>query len=468
MTESSPNSPPPAGQLDLLRAAFQERLGPDRFRLWIDPNKLRIEGTAVAVGADSRFKADCMRRQLGRELRRAAQTVLGESVSLEFLVDESAAVAGAPATLAPAQAAATGQTAVVPQKLPIRPGVGRRWATLDEFVAAASNQVALTSVQMAISEPGRIVPIYLHGPSGVGKTHLLESVRSALGRNRKLGPVVYLTSEQFTSEYVAGVRGGLPSFRARFRNVGVLLIDDVQFLRGKPGTVGELVQTIDTLSREGRQVVLAGEHAPAELHDLGPDFQSRLLGGVDCRIASPEYETRLAILRGMAQRQQMDLAEPVLEAMAERVTGGGRLLAGALHRYQLLQRSGQGAPSVEAVCGAILDLAAPPRPAPKLCDIEHAVCEVFGIRAEMLHANRRTRNVVVPRTVVMFLARNRTQAAFSEIARFYNHNSHTTVIAAQRRIDAMRSANQVIETARGTLTIQQVLREAERLLDATA
>ena len=173
----------------------------------------------------------------------------------------------------------------------------RRFASLDTFVAGDGNRLAVTSAEMVVRQPGQHTPLLFYGPTSVGKTHLLEGIWTAARRSHQRLTVVYLSAEQFTSHFLEALRGsGLPSFRRKYRGVGLLMIDDLQFFVGKRATQVELLHTIDTFLREGRQLVFAADRSPAELAELGPELTTRLTSGLVCRIEPPDYATRLGIV----------------------------------------------------------------------------------------------------------------------------------------------------------------------------
>ncbi len=201
----------------------------------------------------------------------------------------------------------------------------RRFARLGDFIVGSGNRVAQTAAQMVVERPGNVSPLFLFGPTGCGKTHLLEGIWSAVRSGHSQRRVLYLTAEQFTSMFLEALQGrGLPSFRHKYRHVDVLLIDDVQFFLGKRATLVELQNTIDSLLREQRQLVLAADRSPAELSRFGPELTARFAGGLVCRIEPAEADTRLRLLRQLASRQGMTLPDDVLQLMANRIHGDAR------------------------------------------------------------------------------------------------------------------------------------------------
>ena len=214
-------------------------------------------------------------------------------------------------------------------------GSRRKFASLSSFVIGQSNRLAFVSAEMIARRPGQITPLLIHGPTGVGKTHLLEGIWSASRRASREQTAVYLSAEQFTSLFLEALRGsGLPSFRRKYRGVSLLILDDLQFLVGKRATQVELLHTVDTMLREGRQLVFSADRPPAELAELGPELTARLSSGLVCPIEPPDFATRLGVAAHMAKRLGVDVPVEVQRLIASRMTCHAREISGAICRLQ--------------------------------------------------------------------------------------------------------------------------------------
>ena len=251
-----------------------------------------------------------------------------------------------------------------------------------------------------------------YGPTSVGKTHLLEGIWTAARQSHQRLTAVYLSAEQFTSHFLEALRGsGLPSFRRKYRGVGLLMIDDLQFFVGKRATQVELLHTIDTFLREGRQLVFAADRSPAELAELGPELTTRLSSGLVCRIEPPDYATRLGIVAPNGAADEAHVPAEVQDFVASQLTSHARELSGALCR---LQATGQamGRPiSLAMAEEALADLIRHSGRVVRLADIEKAVCEVFGLEPASLQSDAKAKRVSHPRMLAMWLARKHTRAA---------------------------------------------------------
>lgn len=343
-----------------------------------------------------------------------------------------------------------------------------RGNTLDTFVVGQSNCLAYKSVEMASHRPGSMSPLVLHGPTGVGKTHLLEGMVNAYRKHRRQAAAVYLSAEQFTSQFVEALHGsGLPSFRRKYRDVGLLVIDDIQFFAGKRQTLVELLHTTDTLLRAGSQLVFAADRSPTVIKNLGPELIARLQGGMVCRMEPPEFETRLGIVNQLAAQLEMQVPGDVLAYVATHLTSQTRELAGALKRLHASSLALDRPITLALAEEALADLVQQHGRVVRLPDIEKAVCEVFGLEAQSLQSGRKGKAVSHPRMLAMWLARKYTRAALNEIGQFFGRRSHSTVISAQRKVDAWMAKGGGVAVADRPWTLDEAIRRVEEQLRAS-
>ena len=462
-----------------LRNALADKVGTERFELWFGANtRLVLADGTLTIAAPSRFLSDFLRLNFRDQVEAACLDVLGELPALEFRAGAGSAD--------PHAAAATASTAeaTCPPTAPQRPPRGqparepaiaggrngpprRRFSDLESFVTGPSNRLAYASAERVVRRLGELSPLLIFGPTSVGKTHLLEGIWTAARKSRRGTAAVYLSAEQFTSGFLEALRGsGLPSFRRKYRGVDLLIIDDLQFLCGKRATQIELLYTIDTLMREGRQLVFAGDRRPEELSDLGPELATRLQSGMVCRVEPPDYETRLGIVAQMARRFRLSLPDEVARLIASRLTQHARQLSGALCR---LQAAGQawGKPISLAMAEETLDdMIRADCPVVRLPDIEKAVCKTFGLEPKTLQSDRRAKRISHPRMLAMWLARKYTRSALTEIGHYFGRRSHSTVISAQKRVDGWLSAGTSVELADQTWNVDEAIRQVEEQLRA--
>lgn len=474
-----------------LQTALADIIGPDRFALWFGQGAdLQFDGQTVSIGLPSRFLLDWVRTSFRPEIEAACRRVFGSSPRLHFslrrpqkqdqpVASEATDQAHVASAAAPAvshdglrvvheEAGASDKpaTSSAPTSPRPRPGPQRqRFASLDTFVVGPSNRVARTSAEVAAHQPGHLSPLLIHGPTSVGKTHLLQGIWTAARRSPTGGSAVYLSAEQFTSYYVEAVRAsGLPSFRQKYREVQLLIIDDLQFFRGKRSTLVELLYTVDTLLRQNRQIVLAADRPPSELTELGPELMARLEGGMVVRIDPPDHSTRLGIVGELARRMGLRVPDDVCRLIASRLRSHARELSGALCRLKATSAALAQPISLQMAEESLADMFRNSGRVLRLGDIQKAVCEVFGVDGDSLQSSRRAKRVSHPRMLAMWLARKHTRAALAEIGDFFGHRSHSTVISAQKRVDHWIAAGRCVETRSGDRDVDDAIRQVEQLL----
>jgi chromosomal replication initiator protein len=441
-----------------------DRVGKDRYEVWFGPGtQLAVREGTLVVGVPNRFYQDWLRTHFRKDLEVAILETLGQAVALEFRIDHSAAVAKAAKPLLPAIALPEPAVGAPAEDRTFR----RRFASLETFVVGDSNRLAHTTAQLAIQRPGSISPLFVYGPHGVGKTHLVEGIWSAFKKSQRQASAIYLSAEQFTSYFLEALHGaGLPNFRRKYRNVELLIIDDIQFFVGKRATLTELLHTIDTVVGAGKQLVLTADRSLAALKPLGPEIAARLAGAAVCRIEPPEYATRLGIVGRLATLYELRVPADVQQFVAAHLTAGARELSGALRR---LQASGvaQNKPITLALAEeALADLIHTSGRAVRLPDIERAICDVFGLEPASLQSNRKAKTVAYPRMLAMWLARKHTRAALSEIGHFFGRRSHSTVISAQKKIESFMADGSSLDLHGGRCHVEDAIRRVEECIRA--
>jgi len=335
---------------------------------------------------------------------------------------------------------------------------------LNEFIASEPNRVALTAAQTAATRPGVYTPLTFVGPPGCGKTHLLEGIWRQIRTSGALRSVVYLTAEQFTNQFIEAIRdsrSGTPSFRRKVRDVDLLLIDDVHFFAGKNSTITEVIHTIDTLLRSGKQTVFAADRPLAELQSVVPEIATRLAGGLVCTLEPADFGARLEILKQLAKRQEMNVAEDVLNWLAGQLDGDARHLAGALNRLRAASEAHEEAIHMDFAQISLADLIHASRRPVRVPDIVEAVCDVMGVEPGDLQSSSKSTSVTLPRMLVMFLARKWTRAALSEISRTVGRKSHSTVVSAQQKVTQWLSNGKKVSLGHGECRVEDAIKRIE-------
>lgn len=472
--------PADRSQVHVVRQMVTELIGERQFDHWFrDKTRLAVECEELVVYAANPFLQKWLQKHHRAALAQAAQSVLGPSARVRFDVDAALAMARA--------AAGAGSTALqgsppirrsavdplnhreptseLPQPAaPLRSG--RRFADLEEFVVGACNSLAVTALRQACETPdGARGPMFIYGPVGSGKTHLLEGVYREIRRTNPALNVVFLTSEQFTNHFTQSFRGHtLPAFRQRFRTVDVLLVDDIDFLDAKRVVQEEFLHTFQQLESHGKLVVVCGDRHPRLLTKISDELKTRFLSGMVCRLEAPDLETRERIAICKARRLNADLSPEAVKFVARRFAGNVRELEGALCCLQVYHRMTGKRVGTSAAREVLADLERDCLRVVRMADIERVVCDLFGVDAADLKSSRRSRSVSEPRMLAMYLARRHTRAAYSEIGAYFGGRNHATVIAADHKITAGLADNIEVKVASRMWRLSDVIETLEQQL----
>ncbi len=420
-----------------IMQTLQERIGPQCFNAWFRGGvTLALGHSHVTVAVPNPFVAHWIETHYRGEIADSAQTHTGQDRPVVITVDPSLSGKVRQGQLdKQADSVAKSAEGRVRPRRPIARALLRYH--LKDFIVGESNKLAHSAALAAASTDGpRFNPLFIHGPCGVGKTHLLHGICNAVAHHRRGDrPLAwaYLTAEQFTNEFIQAIgQKKTAEFRARYRGLDLLAIDDVHFLAAKKATEEEFLHTFNAIQTAGRQVVLASDASPNMVGRLNEQLASRFMAGMTVRIDPPDPATRLAILRRKVQLGNLHVAPEVLDYLAAHVRGSVRELEGALIKLTALAALHGEVVTLQRAREALADHIARTDSVLTLGDIEAVVAGFFGISPADIHSSRRTRTVSAARMVMMFLARRYTPMSFPEIARYAGKNHSSAVLAVQR------------------------------------
>jgi chromosomal replication initiator protein len=414
---------------------LRSRLNPDLYGRWFQTLRpVSLEGDRLRVSAPDKFHRDFVEDNYRAWFEEFLPALAGRTLRIAFSVDDGPRAT--PARPSPASEPSRPSSSAVPDGDPRDTRPNPRYL-FDTFVVGESNQFAFAAAKAVSEKPGRAWnPLFLHGASGLGKTHLLHAVANTILEQRPGGRVAIVSSERYTNEFVGALSKGttaMEEFRRKYRECAALLVDDVQFLAGKEKTAEEFFHTFNDLYDRNVQIVLSSDRSPKDLKGLEERLCSRFNWGMRVQIEPPEFETRAAILRKKAEVEALDLPQEVCELLATHIRSNVRELEGALMRLAAFSSLKRERISVPLARDVLADVIPPPGYRPSIEKIQEAVSAHFGLTVAKLTSGSREQKVAQPRQIAMFLCREIAEETFQSIAEKFNKKDHTTVISAVDR-----------------------------------
>ncbi len=325
--------------------------------------------------------------------------------------------------------------------------------TFDTFVVGGNNKFAHSAALAVAESPGELYnPLFLYGGVGLGKTHLMHSIAHFIIEENPNAKVLYVTSETFTNEVIETIRIGnnsptaMTKFREKYRNVDVLLLDDVQFIIGKESTQEEFFHTFNQLHGEKKHIILSSDRPPKDMETLEERLRSRFEWGLIADIQPPDYETRMAILRKKEEMDGYDIDDEIINYIANNVKSNIRELEGALNKLIAFSHLEKREINMELAEEALKDIVSPNLPkeiTPQF--ILDVVAEHFNIKPADILSRKRTSDIVLPRQIVMYLCREKTDIALTSVAKLLNKKDHSTIIHGHDKIAAEIEKNNSIK-----------------------
>lgn len=428
-----------------LLGALRKDLRKEQFETWFRRARLRdFDSERLLVVVQNGFARDWLQTNYRAALETAAKAVFGSERAVEFEVDPELSF---PREADPATPPAAVEPARPPRSTPAAPTSSRLlWSsdfalnpgyTFESFVVGPCNRFAHAAALGVSEAPGSAYnPFFLHGSVGLGKTHLLQSLCYALLERDPGARILYLSCETFINHFISALENGdLQKFRNKYRNVDVLVVDDIHMLANKERTQEEFFNTFNTLYNASKQIVLSSDSSPKEIPTLQERLVSRFKWGLVTEIESPCYETRMAIVRRKSRERGRELPEPVAHLLAEHIDSNIRELEGAVTRVIGFASLARQEISIELVRRALRDVFAVQKGQPTMDDVMRVVTAHFNVKLTDLQSRRRTNAIAHPRQIGMYLARRITRHSLEEIGGFFGGRDHTTVLHAVRKVE---------------------------------
>jgi chromosomal replication initiator protein len=438
-----------SGQVDAhwskLDEYLRSRLRPDLYQRWFAPLRgVAIDGDRFQVAAPDKFHRDFIEDNYRAWFDEFVADVLGRPLRVAFVVDDQSRPAPRPPR----------REEPAPTPTDVRDAKPSPRYTFQTFVVGESNRFAYAAAQAVALKPGHSYnPLFIHGDSGLGKTHLLHAIAHEIGAQKPGARIAIVSSERYTNDFVDALsRNGMAGFRQKYRECDALLVDDVQFFAGRDRTAEEFFHTFNHLYEQSIQIVLSSDRSPKELKGLEERLCSRFEWGMRVPIDPPEFETRAAILKKKAAVESIELPDDVAALLATHIKSNVRELEGALMRLAAFASLKGERVSVALARDVLSDVIPPPGYRPSIERIQEAVASHYGLTVAKLTSASREQKIALPRQVAMFLCRELARETLQSIAEKFNKKDHTTVIAAVERVRTLSDADESVRAAVALLT----------------
>ena len=415
---------------------------------WFTPVHLdRIENSTAHIGVPNKFFGEWLDTHYGPLLAEAMATARGGGLlGVAFTVRQKGPVQEVE------------REAIVPGPRTSTQSKSRRGIQLNpkytfkNFVVGAGNQFAHAACMAVAEQPGQTYnPLFIYGGVGLGKTHLLNAIGNHVAEKTDLR-IAYLTTEQFTNEVINSIRyDKMMDLRKRYRHIDMLMIDDIQFLVGKERTQEEFFHTFNALYEGHKQIVLSSDRFPKDMPDIEERLRSRFEWGLIADLQPPDVETRIAILRKKSEDEGVTLPEDVIQFLSTTMKSNIRELEGSLVRLGAYASLTGQVISLDLARTVLRDLIGDKKKIVAMDDIQEAVCAQFHVKMTELKSRRRSKTLVHPRQIAMYLCRELTDASYPEIGRQFGGKDHTTIIHACRQVAKAKETDTTLQTTLETL-----------------
>lgn len=414
-----------------LKATYQKDLSPASYNTWIETaNPRTLDQNQLVVEVPSKIYKEYWEKNLATKIVEVGYMLSGNEIIPRFITGEEAEQEEVVEEKNPKVAAPS----------PLKKAMLNPKYTFDTFVIGKGNQMAHAAALVVAEDPGSIYnPLFFYGGVGLGKTHLMHAIGHQMLQSQPNAKVKYVSSETFANDFINSIQNKTAEeFRQEYRNVDLLLVDDIQFFAEKEATQEEFFHTFNALYNEGKQIVLTSDRLPNEIPKLQERLVSRFAWGLSVDITPPDLETRTAILRKKAAAERLEIPDDTLSYIAGQIDSNIRELEGALVRVQAFAAMNSEDISTSLAADALKTLkSGKGHPQLSILQIQEEVAKYYHIQLKDLKGKKRVKSIVVPRQIAMYLARELTDNSLPKIGAEFGGKDHTTVIHAHEKIQQL-------------------------------
>jgi chromosomal replication initiator protein len=431
---------------------LQVSLSPANFETWLrDTQLVDVDEQRFRIAVPNGFAKDWLETRYRSLISQTLARIVGYSVQVEFVI--GAAASGPHDSGDEPLAAPAAAPQPTSQQVRVEPGrVGGEGGTSNinprytfaNFIVGSANRLAHAASLSVAERPGHAYnPLFLYGGVGLGKTHLMHAIGNQVIAKFPRKRVVYATSEKFTNEFITSIQQGkIDEFRARYRRIDLLLIDDIQFIADKERTQEEFFHTFNAIHEDGKQIVMSSDRPPKAILTLEERLRSRFEWGLIADLTAPDLETRIAILRAKAEEGAVPITSDVIEFIARKVVSNIRELEGALNRIVAYASMGAMPIGIELAQAVLSNVLYNPKKRQVTPErIARAVSEYYSVPMDVLQGQKRDRSIVMPRQIAMFLMREETDVSLLRIGAELGGRDHSTVLHACDKITRESAVN---------------------------
>ena len=417
------------------------------YKVWIAPIRpVRIDGGYVVLYVEDRYRKEKVCLHYLSTLKEVFEATLGREVTIDIATPEDIAMYESAELPQPKEAAASEEASEDKPIISNHPDDDYQESlrrahyeyTFDTFIVGSSNQLAYAACEaVAKKQNGQYNPLFIYGPSGLGKTHLLSAIQhEILSKNPNVN-VAYISSETFTNDLISAIGNkSTEAFHKKYRQVDVLLMDDVQFISGKESTQEEFFHTFNQLYQVKKQIVLTSDRPPREIKTLEDRLKNRFESGVIVDISPPDYETRIAILRRKAELLNMVIPDDVAQFIAERVKSNIRQLEGVVKKIHAYEQFAGEKPSLRVAQNSIREIMSDSEPAQVTVDrIIEEVAKTYSISKEDIRSGKRSSAISAARQIAMYVTREITGMSLQAIGGEFGGRDHATIVYSISQVE---------------------------------
>ena len=425
-------------------ARIEQKVGGSVFELWFKPIRMvQVKEQVVILEIPNRFYKEWIDDTYPNLIKDSLEAVMGFPVTLKYKVEEQQDTSQKKSIEKLEQK----RIRLANKGIYLNPKY-----TFDNFIKGVSNQFAHAAALAVAESPGKVYnPLFIYGGAGLGKTHLMNAIGNRVLENRHDGSILYIPTEQFITEVVSALRHDkMTDLKEKYRNLDLLLLDDIQFIAGKERTQEEFFHTFNSLYEKQKQIVVSCDRSPKEMSDITDRLRSRFTMGLIADIQPPDIETKIAIIYKKAEMMNIrTLPEDVVHFLADKIKSNIRELEGSLIRIAAQASFSGEEITIEKTKNILKDIIHDDDRPMTVETVIKVVCDFYNLKISDIKAKRRTRDIALPRQIAMYLSKQVTESSLSDIGKAFGGKDHATVIYACKQMEERRSKdesfNRIIE-----------------------